>query len=227
MKYSIVVPAYNEEKRIGNFLPDLKKFTEGEDAEVIVVDDGSKDKTVEVLNGLKWDALKIISYKPNRGKGHAVRTGVEAAKGDYVIFLDADGSTGVSEIPKMGNAFENADVVVGTRKTDDASLEKKQPFGRRLASWGFNTLVNVMFLMNHSDYLCGFKGFKRDAAKNIFSDMKSKRWSFDVEVFYRAKKFKYKVAEVPISWKHMEGSKISLARDMPTIFLSLLKLRFT
>jgi len=228
MKNSIIVPAYNEEKRSMRFIPSLLDFVKKmPSSEVIIVDDGSKDNTKTIINKLikskKASFAKIIGYNKNQGKGNAVAFGVKAAKGDKIIFIDADGSIPPHEIPKILKKLDGYDVVVGDRYSKQSKI--KRTFLREIFSLGFNTFVSLMFQYSYRDNLCGFKGFKKNIAKKLFSDLKDKRWVFDVELFYKIKKKGYSLYFLPIEWHHVGGSRINLIKDPFLWTLRLIKLR--
>lgn len=223
-KLSIIVPAYNEEKRIRPFLTDLNRYCTKnlDNYEIIVVDDGSKDRTLDILKSIKYKNFRFISYSPNQGKANAVKRGVLAARGSHLLFIDADGATAPKEISKMIPYFEGYDIVVGSRNLKESKAHKD--FTRRILSFGFNNYVSFLFGMNFSDYLCGFKGFKTDVARKLFDNLKSKRWIFDAELFCCTKKYGIKVKEIPIRWTHHDDSKMKKT-DIIKIFWQLFVLR--
>jgi dolichyl-phosphate beta-glucosyltransferase len=229
-KLSIIIPAYNEETRIREFLRELIDYSKKnlDNYEIIIVNDGSKDKTREVIKKIIHDCEKarLINYKTNKGKGHAVLQGVLAAKGDFTLFIDADGSIQPKEIMQMYKAYHrtNVDVIIGSRKSSESYITLHQPLHRRFFSKIFNLYSNFLFRVKINDLLCGFKGFSRSAAEKIFNNLRAFRWEFDVEILYRARKEKYRILELPIEWKHQEGSKIKKL-DPLFIFVNLLILR--
>jgi len=224
LEVSIIIPAYNEEKRMVPFIKRMSDFSKKYpvEHEVIFIDDGSTDRTLEVIKNLKWNKLRIISYKPNQGKGFAVKKGVENSKGDKIIFIDADDSISPDEIPEMVKQLNNYDVVVGTRYYDRKKV--KQPLHRLFTGTMFNLYVNFLFRINIHDNLCGFKGFKKQVADELFKNLISNRWVFDVELFYKIRKYKFKLYEMTIHWVHREDSKIKFI-DILKMVINLLKLR--
>ncbi|MGD9276212.1 MAG: glycosyltransferase family 2 protein [Candidatus Pacearchaeota archaeon] len=215
MKLSIIVPAYNEEKRIEKFAKDLIEFANEklEDYEIIFVDDGSQDKTLKKLEDIRKissiaEKIRIITYQKNRGKGYAVRKGVLEAGGDNILFIDADGSISPKEIPRMTKRLERFDIVIGNRSSKDSKIE--QPPLRVLTGTIFSILANVVFPIGIKDTVCGFKGFKKNVAKDLFKDLKSTGWVFDVELLYKAKKKKNSIYKLPLAWEHKEGTRMKL-----------------
>lgn len=224
-KISIIIPVYNEEKRMSGFFKDLDDYCTKnlKDYEIIAVNDGSKDRSLEILQKMTYKNLKIISYTPNKGKANAVKTGVSAVKGSHLLFMDADGATAPEEISKMLPGLEKYDVVVGSRNLK--ASQAKKSFSRTILSFGFNNYVNILFGTRFSDYLCGFKGFRTDVAKKLFSNLKSERWIFDVELFHRIKKHRLSHQEIPIKWTHQDDSNMRPIVDTIKIFFQILFLR--
>ncbi|MBI3190752.1 glycosyltransferase family 2 protein [archaeon] len=222
---SIIVPCYNEETRITPFLKKLMMETNDKKYEVIIVNDGSTDSTLEIVSALIKNRknTRILSYKKNMGKGFAIKTGVFSAKGDFIIFIDADGSIDPAEIKNMEKYAEKYDAVIGTRASKE-SVVKKQPVIRKMLGMTFNLYVNVIFGIKIKDTLCGFKGFKRDVARVIFNELKSNRWIFDVELFYKIKKGRFSLYQMPIHWVHKENTKIR-ASDPLKMFVDVFSLR--
>ncbi len=220
MDISIIVPAYNEEKRIPPFFTKLLSFCRNnlKNYEILCIDDGSKDNTAKVITLLskKDSHVRLISYHPNQGKAYAVKTGVLASKGKKIIFIDADGSIEPEEIPRMITGLDTYDVVVGSRYTKEAKI--KQPFLRMMTSFFFNSYVKMLFWIFVEDTLCGFKGFKKEVGVHLFSDLLSKRWIFDVELFYNIRKNKYSLLQMPIKWEHKDDTKFKLFDPVKMIF---------
>ena len=223
MKVSIIVPCYNEENRIKPFLTSLIQFSKDnlKSYEIIVVNDGSKDKTLDVLKEFSKD-IKLISYEKNKGKGGAVREGVLSSIGEKVLFIDADGSIQPDEMPKMLEKLDSYDVVVGDRASKDSDVNAIAL--RNITGKLFNFYVNVLFGYKTWDNLCGFKGFKKEIAKDLFADLIAYGWIFDVELFYKIHKKNYTLYKLPIKWVHKGDSKIKLL-DPFKMFFQLIKLR--
>ena len=229
-RISIIVPAYNEEARIPYFLPRLLRYAESNlvNYEIIIVNDGSEDKTYQVVKDIinNYDTAYLISYENNMGKGHAVLQGVLHSNGDFILFIDADGSIPPYEIKRMYEIYKktNNQIIIGSRISALSEIEKSQPLIRRLLSKVFNLFSDLLFQLKIKDLLCGFKGFSRDSEINIFKNMKSYGWEFDVDVLIKKKRENYKIYKLPIKWEHKEGSKISTL-DPLFILLNLIVLR--
>lgn len=224
---SLIVPLYNEEKRMTPFVKDLMTYSKKlKDYEVIFVDDGSTDNSVKFLENLIRDNKnsRIISYKPNRGKGNAVKVGIDNSIGRDVIFIDIDGSINPEEISKFLKALENSDVAIGDRYSNRKNI--KQPIIREFTGIIFNAYVNFLFNIHVHDTLCGIKGFRKDVAKLLFKNLKSPRWVFDVEILYYIRKKKLKLIKLPIRWVHKEGTKMSTIDPIKMAFrLLILRLK--
>jgi dolichyl-phosphate beta-glucosyltransferase len=219
-RVSIIVPAYNEERRIGRFLEELLEFAKAQldNYEIIIVDDGSVDNTLNVVKNIvkKDRSVRIVSYKPNRGKGFAVKTGVFKSKGEFILFIDSDGSISPEQILKMLKELEKYDVVVGDRGHRESII--RQAKSRKIIGIIFNFYVSILFNSRVRDNLCGFKGFRRRVALELFKNLVDKKWLFDVELFYKIKKRGYSFLNIPIKWEHKTGSKISLFDPFKMLF---------
>lgn len=223
---SIVIPAYNEESRIGDSLKKIIDYfsKRKEKYEIIVVNDGSKDKTVDVVK--KFKKVKLINNSTNKGKGFAVKNGVSHAKGDYILFSDADLSTPIQEFEKLISQINKYDVVIGSRRMKGANIKKKQPFHRRFLGKGFGFVVQLLAVWGIDDTQCGFKLFKKEIAKRVFNKQTINGWAFDVEILFITKKLGYKIKEVPVIWiDSAEQSKLKSSDAIP-MFIELLKIRF-
>jgi len=222
---TLVIPAYNEENRIEDFLKTVLDFKKKKHylKEVLVINDGSTDRTLDILK--KYKDIKVISHDKNKGKGAAIRTGLLAAKSDYVVFTDADGSVPIHELPKMTEVLDKYPMAVGVRNSKESRIIGPRPLKRIFVGKMFNLIVNVLFWIGVFDTLCGFKGFRREIAKEIVSEMKSNGWIFDVEMFIIAKKKGIKFGKVPVNWTHKEDSKMRLGMTNVKMLLELLELR--
>jgi|SRR3989344_5286914 len=226
---SIIIPLFNEESRVEKAVSELEKYLSIQDfsTQVIFVDDGSTDKTVRKIKELKpkFD-FEIISYRPNKGKGHAIKQGVAEAKGSYLLFCDVDMSTPLNEFNKfLPLVKKKIPVVIGTRKAAGAKIIKRQPFLRQKMGEVFTMLSNILLRSSVSDFTCGFKCFSRGAAEKIFSFSTINRWSYDSEILFLANKLGFKIIEVPVVWKNDSRTKVNLFKDIIESFTDLLKIR--
>ena len=226
----MVVPAYNEEERLLKTLERLAEYYDAQDYDydVIVVSDGSKDRTVEIAGSFAQThpLFRVIDAQPNQGKGAAVRRGMLEAKGDLILFCDADLATPQEETEKLLIQMnKGADLAIGSRPLKESSLEVRQPFLREMAGRLFNKLVQVLGIPGIDDTQCGFKIFRRDVAQDIFKRCAVNGFGFDLECLFIARDLSYKIAEVPIRWRHQEGSKVVMLRDGPKMIADLVKLR--
>jgi len=220
---SLVVPVFNEEKRIHNLKKiDAYAHKNAYIKEIIVVDDGSTDETIRIVKKTPYkNRISIISYKENQGKGYAIKKGVLAAKGTHVIFIDVDLSTPLDTIGKVVKTLHSYDVVIGTRKNKHARLKKRQPMVREWMGKGFTRLSQMALGVRVTDFTCGFKCFTTQSAKKIFSKQMIRRWSFDAEALFLAKKYGYSIGELPVTWKNDPHTKVRFPQD---ILISLYEL---
>ncbi len=231
MHLSVIIPVYNEERRISKTLLDIDKYLSKQkySYEIVVVDDGSKDRTkfvVEKFQGAIKN-LGLIQNPENHGKGYVVRQGMLAAKGDFRIFTDADNSTSIDQVERMWPHFERGyDLVIGSRDIKGAVIAVKQPWYRRvLLGNTFNLLVQMICgLWGIWDTQCGFKALTKKATEDIFPKCKIDRWAFDPEILVIAKKFDYKIKEVPVTWLNDPESKVKLKSTIK-MFLDTLQIR--
>ncbi len=235
MHLSIVIPAYNEEKRITKTLESLRQYFIKQDFEyeIIVVSDGSKDKTAEkVINFQgKINNLKLIDNKENKGKGAVVRQGIMESKGKYRLFMDADNSTSVDHIEKAWPLFaEGFEIVIGSRDPKDAKGAKQtipQPFFRRFLGNVGNLIIQVFAVPGIWDTQCGFKVFTEKAVSDIFPKMRIERWGFDIEILFLARLFGYKkkIGIIPVNWINDAESKVGLGGYLQ-VFKELFQIRW-
>jgi dolichyl-phosphate beta-glucosyltransferase len=227
---SIIVPAYNEAERLPATLRAMRSFLDetGRSAEVIVVDDGSRDTTSAVVRELATvdKRLTLIRLPQNRGKGYAVRTGVVNAAGERVLFADADGATPIEEITRLEKHLDaGAQVAIGSRGLKDESVTVRAKINRKLAGRIFHQLVRRLTVSGFVDTQCGFKMFTAPVAQDLFSRMRMDGFSFDVEVLLMAERRGYRVVEVPVNWNHQPGSKINVVADGLRMAADLFRIR--
>src|SRR5450432_1335327 len=229
-KYSFIIPAYNESARLGSTLESVLNHIAAQrwDAEVLVVNDGSRDSTADLVR--TWvrthPELQLIENPGNRGKGYSVRNGMLNAKGDVLVFSDADLSSPIEEAVKLFAAIEaGADIAIGSRWLRPDTQTHRQSLLRQFYGRLFNLALRILLGLNFKDTQCGFKAFTRDAAQAIFPQQKIERWGFDPELLYLARRAGLKVQEVPVAWAHMEGTRLNPLRDGIRMFGEVLKIR--
>ncbi len=232
MHISVIIPAYNEEKRIEKTLWSIDRYLSGQsyDYEILVVDDGSRDATVEVVRGLvsQIKGLRLISNKENRGKGWVVRQGMLEAAGKYRLFMDADNSTTVDQIAGFFPYFQKGyDVVIGSRRIKDANIVVKQTFLRDFLGGVFRFAVHTLVPLNVADSQAGFKMFSKKATAAVFPRQTICRWAFDVEIISISRKLGLKIKEAPIKWANSAESHVKVSgmcKMLLEVFIVRLKL---
>jgi dolichyl-phosphate beta-glucosyltransferase len=227
---SIVIPAYNEERRLGASLEKIFAFLgpRRRPFEVLVVDDGSYDGTAPLVRRMaaKHKGLRLVMNGGNRGKGASVRHGVEEARGTQILMSDADLSTPIEELPHLEAALKKADIAIGNRALQRERITKRQPFYRELGGRLFNVLVQALAIRGISDTQCGFKLFKAEAARKIFAKQKVPRFGFDVEALYIARKMGLIIEEISVAWENSPETKVRPVRDGLRTFLDLALIRW-
>ena len=218
-KLSLVIPCYNEAARFGTKIDHLFSYLQRQrySFEVIFVDDGSTDDTLKKLRvfASKYKNVTIIEHVRNEGKGEAVRTGMLAATGSYILFLDADMSTPIETLEKMWPCVEKRiDLVIGSRRHPDSVIKTPQPWLRVTLGHGFTRLTNLLLRLKVSDVTCGLKMLEAEAGKTLFRLLKRGDWSFDAEMLFLARKRRMKIAEVSVVWTNVKGTKVSLFKDL-------------
>ncbi|MCL6511271.1 MAG: glycosyltransferase family 2 protein [Anaerolineae bacterium] len=224
---SVVIPAYNEEMRIIPTIGAIASHVSslGMPWELIVSDDGSKDRTVQIVEELGFANLRVLRAQRNEGKGSAVRRGMLAARGEIVLFDDADNSTPIEEISKLLEKIrEGYDIAIGSRAARGAE-EANKSLVRRAMSNGLRWVVANIFSAGARDTQCGFKMFTHEAAQRLFRAQTISGFSFDLEILYLANKFGYRIAEVPIAWVDAPGSKLDPAKEAQRFLRDLVKIK--
>lgn len=230
---SIVIPAYNESSRLAAPLRTVLDHLSAVDrsAEVIVVDDGSSDDTTEVARSVFAEFPAIVSnalrYEANRGKGFAVKTGLQAAKADVALFSDADVSTPIDEMPKLVEPILNGefDVTFGSRAIDRSLIGTHQPWRREQGGRVMNLIIKKMSGLSFYDTQCGFKAFNMTKFRPLLDLMTIDRFGFDVEFLFVAAHNHLRLAEIPVRWNDVAGSKVSVFRDTRRMISELMQIR--
>ena len=227
---SIIIPAYNEEARLAETLPVLKEFLERQEYswEVVLVDDGSADRTSEVLQQFfSPEEGRSFKHTPNRGKGYAIRRGVAEARGEILLFSDADFSTPIDEFPKLYQHIQNGfDIAIGSRSLPESNVEVHQAWVRESMGKIFNLLVRIILLRGFIDTQCGFKCVRRKDAAPIFSQLTIDGFGYDVEFLFLAQKNGLKIKETPVLWRNHPDSRVRLLQDSFRMLTDLITIRF-
>lgn len=228
---TIVIPAYNESKRLPPTLERVIAYAGGQQraVDLLIVDDGSKDGTGEVARRVVGDRmpLTVLVNDPNRGKGYSVRRGMLEATGECVLFTDADLSTPIEELDALlAEIDKGADIAIGSRAMPGSRIEVHQPWWRERAGRLFGLVTRIIALPGIYDSQCGFKCFRREAAQAIFPLQTLGGWAFDVEVLVIGRKLGYKVAQVPVRWVNDPNSKVHMLSDGPKMVLDMIKVRW-
>lgn len=227
---SIVIPSYNEAERITPTLRAVSSWLadRGWRHEILVIDDGSTDDTVRVVKDLAREVahLRSIESRPNRGKGHVVRLGMLSARGRYRLFMDADGSTSIDQLPAlMARIQTGADVAIGSRRAPGAVCPRKQPWYRRAWSHAANRVVRAALVGGVRDTQCGFKLFTDRAAEMVFPRVTTAGWGFDLEALATAARMGMRIDEVPVAWADDRRSRIRPLRDAMAIAREFWRIR--
>jgi len=227
---SIVIPSFNEELRLPVTLADISAYIRASkrETEVIVVDDGSTDRTADVANSFHGEIqrLRVIANKKNRGKGYSVRHGMLEAHGRIVLFTDADLSAPIDEANKLIAALADHDVAIGSRALNRNLISVHQSVFREYAGIIFNFIVRAILRLPFVDTQCGFKAFRRDRCRVIFQQQRIERFGFDPELLYLARHHGLSAAEIPVRWAHSPATKVSMWRDSIQMFLDVFIIRW-
>jgi glycosyltransferase involved in cell wall biosynthesis len=229
--YSLVIPAYNEGARLGPTLEKVLGYLREQkwNAEVIVVNDGSRDNTASLVREFaqKNPMVRLVENPGNRGKGYAVRNGMLNARGEVVVFSDADLSSPIEELPKLLAALgAGADIAIGSRWLRAELQTRRQSAHRQLFGRVFNLLLRIMLGLRFKDTQCGFKAFTRRAAQTILPLQRIERWGFDPEILFLARKFGFRVDEVPVLWGHSGDTRIRPVMDGARMFWEMVRIRW-
>ncbi len=230
LQLSVVIPAYNEERRLPSTLESVHAFLKEhyQNFEIIVVDDGSSDQTIDIVDAFAGhhEGIRLLSYAPNQGKGYAIRTGVLQASGELILIDDADGSSPIAEVIQLQQAItDGADVAIGSRNKPDPDRVVVADLHRKYIGNTFNLMVQTLLLPGIYDAQCGFKLFKKAVAHDIFRVSELNGFAFDVEILYIARMRNYKIAERAINWNNVAGSKVNVLLDSMGMFFQVLGIR--
>ncbi|HUM16201.1 MAG TPA: dolichyl-phosphate beta-glucosyltransferase [Candidatus Nitrosotalea sp.] len=230
LRWSVVIPAYDEALRLPGYLKDIQAYFEGRDEpyEVVVVDDGSRDSTADRVREVAAGraAVTVHALPENRGKGHAVRVGMARATGALRLMADADGATPIAEVARLEAAVEaGADLAVGSRVLPAPGVSRQVRTHRKLSGHVFNFLVRRLGVGGVVDTQCGFKLFRGPVAAALFPQVTTDGFGFDVELLMLAERHGYRVAEVPVNWADQPGSKVGVLRDGPRMLREVLAAR--
>lgn len=225
---SIIVPVYNEEKRLEKGISEIIRFINVQkfQTELLVVNDGSTDRTLKLLKRVEHPSFKLISYNKNQGKGFAIRRGMKEARGDYRLFMDIDLSTPVNEFDEFLPYLNKFDVIIGSRKTKGSEVLVHQSALREQLGSVFTWLSATFLGVSVSDFTCGFKCFSKKAALEIFSLQDLKGWGFDSEIMFLAQKKGFFIKEIPVTWSNDSQTRVVLLKDIFSSLLDLIKIRF-
>ena len=227
---SVVVPCYDEAARLPAALETAVPYLESRDGayELVLVDDGSSDMTLEVMRAAAASnpRIRVVSYKPNRGKGRALAEGVAASTGDLELVSDADFSTPITELPKLESAITaGADIAIASRAKRGKQIVVSQPFYRVLMGKTFNLVVQLMLLPGLWDTQCGFKLFKGPVGRELFAQLRTDGFGYDVAILYVARRGGRRIAEVPVRWYNSAPTKVAAFRDSLEMFIDLFRIR--
>lgn len=230
IEYSIVIPAYNEEQRLPVMLSAYADYfcaSDRDDTELIVVVNGSEDRTEEIARefALKYANIRVLVEPRKVGKGNAVIMGIKAIRGSYGGFVDADGSTSPEEFQKIIDRRDEADCIIASRYLEESTVEPKQSLRRRFASRVFNLLVRIMFGLRLRDTQCGAKLINRKALDAILPNLGRTQWAFDVDLLFQLKRSGFSIKEIPTVWRDVLGSKLEIGKASLTMFISMCRMR--
>lgn len=232
MKYSIIIPAYNEEARIAGTVREYAEYIENhfspEEAELLIIVNGSHDRTGAIAREMEqtFSCVRVWETPERQGKGGAVLKGFELARGEILSFSDADNATVAAELRKLLDAVDQGiDGAIGSRWLPESRQTVPQPLMRRIASRVFNLIVRILFQFSYKDTQCGAKAFKKQAIESVRSEIHTTGWAFDVALIWRLRRHGYRVEEIPITWSDNSKSRLRMHRDAPSMLWELIKLR--
>jgi len=226
---SIIVPSCNEEARLPASLELIAAYVSSQNrsTEVLVVDDGSNDRTAEVAASFadRIPNLRVLRNGENRGKGYSVRHGMQEARGEYVLFTDADLSAPIEEADKLLSALRQYDIAIGSRALNRGLIDVHESLFREFAGIIFNRIVRIVLWLPFVDTQCGFKAFRRERCRIIFEQQRIERFWFDPELLFLARRHGLKATEIPVRWSHSPATKINMMRDSIQMFVDVFTIR--
>ena len=229
LELSVIVPSFNEEARLPHSLDLIAAYVNSANrsTEVLVVDDGSNDRTAEVAASFteRIPNLRVLKNGENRGKGYSVRHGMQEARGEYVLFTDADLSAPIEEADKLLSALRQYDIAIGSRALDRDLIDVHESLFREFAGIIFNRIVRIVLWLPFVDTQCGFKAFRRESCRIIFEQQRIERFGFDPELLYLARHHGLKATEIPVRWSHSPATKINMMRDSIQMFIDVFTIR--
>ena len=229
---SVVIPAYNEAKRLPGTLRAAENYfgTRNLSCEILIVDDGSQDDTVQICSNLRDEitGLQILCNGRNRGKGFSVRHGILEASGPFVLMMDADQSSPMEELDKLLPSVRDgqSDIAIGSRALKESQILVHQPLYREPLGFLYNDIIQLLVLKGIQDTQCGFKLFRREVARDVFPRGRLSGFAFDVEILFIARKLGYRITEIPIRWQNDPNSKIKILRHGSNMLADLLRIRW-
>lgn len=224
---TVVIPAYNEAKRLGSTLERAVDYLSrrGVSYEILVVDDGSRDRTIEVAEAFAGKGVRVIPHERNRGKGAAIKTGVLASQGAEVLLSDADSSTPIEEVEKLQRRLPEAPVVLGSRSVAGADIRQHQPFYRELMGKTFNRIIRIAGVRGLNDTQCGFKLLRGDVAREVGAELTIDGFAYDVELVWLARRRGYQVVEVGVVWVDSPDSRVDPIRSSLAMLRDVVRMR--
>jgi glycosyltransferase involved in cell wall biosynthesis len=230
LELSVIVPSFNEEARLPHSLDLIAAYlnSANRSTEVLVVDDGSNDRTAEVAASFtdRIANLRVLKNGENRGKGYSVRHGMQEARGEYVLFTDADLSAPIEEADKLLSALQQFDIAIGSRALNRDLIDVHESRFREFAGIIFNRIVRIVLWLPFVDTQCGFKAFRRERCRIIFEQQRIERFGFDPELLYLARHHGLKATEIPVRWSHSPATKINMMRDSIQMFVDVFTVRW-
>jgi dolichyl-phosphate beta-glucosyltransferase len=231
VKISVIIPTYNEETLIQDTIERTSSFLQQhyDSFEMIIADDGSSDSTLNIVHALarKNAHIKVLPSTQNHGKGYVVRRGMLQAQGEYALFMDADLSTPLDEIPNLidGMNRNNADIGIGSRALKQSRLIKPQRFLRQTMGRTFNLLFQLVLVRGIDDSQCGFKCFRKEISRSVFAKTFISGFCFDAEILFIAKKKGFSIFELPVKWINCEDSRVNIISGSTQMFVDIFNIR--